>query len=107
MFDPDTFGPFTCCVSQEMHHPEKMHIDSLFIIHGNMSKILCHVVYSMFNKHTDNLYSVLDKHGRITRADIEKTLQYDINILKHATNHDCLFKKITIICQFKLFTGCL
>jgi hypothetical protein len=63
-----------------------MLIDSLFIINGNKSKILCHVVYSMFNTHTEHLYGVLDKHGRITRAGIEKTLQYDINILKHATN---------------------
>jgi hypothetical protein len=37
-------------------------------------------------------------------------LQYDINILKHATNqwnHDRLFKKMKIVRQFKLFTACL
>ncbi len=38
IFDPGTFGSFTCCVSKKMRQPQKVYIDSVFIIHRNMSK---------------------------------------------------------------------
>jgi hypothetical protein len=49
-----------------------------------MSKFLCHLVYGMFNKQGDDFQSKFYKHDRIPIADIKKTSQYNINILKNA-----------------------
>jgi hypothetical protein len=63
---------------QKMWQPEKVYIDSVFIIHGTMLKIRRHVVYSMFKKHADNCYtwSLFYKHGRITIAGCNKILTF-------------------------------
>ncbi len=76
-------GPFTFCMTKKMHQPEKVYIGSLFIIHGNISKILCHMVYSVLNKHAGDFCSIFYKHSIITITCIRKTLQYNINLLRY------------------------
>jgi hypothetical protein len=42
------------------------------------------MVYSVFNKHAEDFYSVFYKQGRITVAGIKKTLQNDINFFRNS-----------------------